>query len=111
MPYQILCNSVKREGVKVSPDLASRLFSYLPLHKIWYGILGCPSQALFEIIMALTNIEICDLYKASAHYFTCILTPPEIEIECIELSDVLSVPFLLRGIANKNLRPENAGQF
>jgi excisionase family DNA binding protein len=73
--------------------------------------LGCPSQALFEIIMALTNIEICDLYKASAHYFTCILTPPEIEIECIELSDFLSVPFLLRGIANKNLRPENAGQF
>jgi predicted helicase len=31
MPYRILCNGVKREGVKVSPDLAFGLFSYLPL--------------------------------------------------------------------------------
>ncbi len=38
MPYRILCNVVKREGVKVSPDLASGLSSYLPLHKIRYGI-------------------------------------------------------------------------
>jgi hypothetical protein len=38
MPYRILCNGVKREGVKVSPDLAFGLFSYLPLHKIRYGI-------------------------------------------------------------------------
>src|SRR5947209_3001020 len=38
MPYQILCNGVKREGVKVSPDLACGLFSYLPFHKIRYGI-------------------------------------------------------------------------
>ncbi len=35
MPYRILCNVVKREGVKVSPDLASGLSSYLPLHKIY----------------------------------------------------------------------------
>ena len=38
MPYRILCNGVKREGVKVSPDLAFGLFSYLPLHKIRDGI-------------------------------------------------------------------------
>ena len=27
MPSRILCNCIKREGVKTSPDLASRLFS------------------------------------------------------------------------------------
>jgi len=38
MPYRILCNGVKREGVKASPNLASGLFCYVPLHKIWYDI-------------------------------------------------------------------------
>ena len=38
MPYRILCNGVKREGVKVSPDLASGLFCYVPLHNIRDGI-------------------------------------------------------------------------
>jgi hypothetical protein len=40
-PYRILCNDVKREGVKVSSDLASGFFCYIPLHKIRYGI-RCP---------------------------------------------------------------------
>ncbi len=34
----MLCNDVQQEGVKPSPDLASRLFCYAPLHNIWYGI-------------------------------------------------------------------------
>ncbi len=34
-----MCNGVEREGVKVSPDLASGLFCYVPLHTIRYGIL------------------------------------------------------------------------
>src|SRR5713101_9248936 len=38
MPYQILCNDAQRKGAKPSPDLASGLFCYVPLHKIWYGI-------------------------------------------------------------------------
>jgi hypothetical protein len=38
MPSRFLCNGVKREGVKASPDLASELFYYVPLHKIRYGI-------------------------------------------------------------------------
>ncbi len=38
MPYRILCNDVRREGVKASLDLASGLFCYVPLHKIRYGI-------------------------------------------------------------------------
>ena len=38
MPYRILCNGVKREGVKASPDLAFGLFYFVPLHKIRYGI-------------------------------------------------------------------------
>jgi hypothetical protein len=37
-PYRILCNNVQREGVKASPELASGLFCYVPLHKIWHGI-------------------------------------------------------------------------
>jgi D12 class N6 adenine-specific DNA methyltransferase len=37
-PYRILCNGVQREGAKLSPALASELFCYMPLHKIWYGI-------------------------------------------------------------------------
>ena len=38
MPYQMLCNDVQREGGEPSPDLASELFCYSPLHNIWYGI-------------------------------------------------------------------------
>ncbi|SRR6266496_5172476 len=41
MPYRVLCNSVKREGVKASPGLASWLFCYVPLHKFRYGIFCC----------------------------------------------------------------------
>jgi excisionase family DNA binding protein len=74
--------------------------------------LGCPSQTtLFETIAALTNIEPFELQKATSHYFTGILTPPENEIECLEISDVLSIPLLSKGIANKHLRPEYACQF
>jgi len=38
MLYRLLRNDVQREGVKASPDLASGLFCYIPLHKIWYGV-------------------------------------------------------------------------
>ncbi len=38
MPYRMLCNDVKREGAKPSPDLVSGLFCFLPLHNIRYGI-------------------------------------------------------------------------
>jgi len=43
MPYRMLCNDAQREGVEPSPDLASELFCYSPLHNIWYGIsAACP---------------------------------------------------------------------
>ena len=38
MPYRMLWNDAQREGAKLSPDLASGLFCYVPLHKIWYSI-------------------------------------------------------------------------
>jgi hypothetical protein len=44
MPYRILCNDVRREGVKASPDLFFGLFCYVPLHKIRYGILSTLSN-------------------------------------------------------------------
>ena len=31
---RILCNGVNREDIKASPDLAFRLFCFVPLHKI-----------------------------------------------------------------------------
>src|SRR6266699_5536547 len=37
-PYRLLCNDVQREDAKPSPDLASWLYSNVPLHKIRYGI-------------------------------------------------------------------------
>src|SRR6266699_4530223 len=39
-PYRLLCNDVQREDAKPSPDLASWLYSNVPLHKIRYGILN-----------------------------------------------------------------------
>src|SRR6266567_662117 len=38
-PYRLLCNDVQREDAKPSPDLASWLYSNVPLHKIRYGIM------------------------------------------------------------------------
>jgi len=49
MPYRILCKGVNREDVKASPNLASGIFCYVPLHKIRYGI-------------AVPSIEICCCY-------------------------------------------------
>jgi hypothetical protein len=53
MPYRLLCNDVQREGVKASPDLASPLFQYVPLHKIRYGIcekapVVCQDEFIFQ---------------------------------------------------------------
>src|SRR5579859_5709723 len=53
MPYQILCNDAQRKGTKLSPDLASRLFCYVPLHKIWYGIEAKPAQVDKDLFVAL----------------------------------------------------------
>lgn len=34
--YQLqVCNSVQREGIKIRPGLASRLFCYEPLYNMW----------------------------------------------------------------------------
>ena len=53
MPYRILCNDVRREGVKASQDLASELFYYIPLHKI--GMASLIASTLTWIITALAN--------------------------------------------------------
>lgn len=74
--------------------------------------LGCPSQiTLFECIGALTTNALHELYKATAHYFTPILTPPENEIEYLDLAHGLSVPLLSKGIAHRQVRPEKVSQF
>jgi hypothetical protein len=37
MPYRILCNDVRQEGIKASLDLASGLFCYVRLHNFRYS--------------------------------------------------------------------------
>ena len=34
----MLCNDMRREGVKTSPGLEARLFCYVLLHNIRYGV-------------------------------------------------------------------------
>ena len=46
MPNRILCNDGLREDAKLSPGLASGLFCYVSLHKIWYGIHAASAGAL-----------------------------------------------------------------
>src|SRR5712692_7392980 len=55
MPYRILCNGVKREGIKASPDLASGLFCYVPLHKIRYGIEIDRSIKLYDKLVVVCS--------------------------------------------------------
>jgi hypothetical protein len=57
MPYQILCNGVKREYVSTCPDQASRLFCSVPLHKIRYGVLGMALVVLMILNVALASIK------------------------------------------------------
>ena len=55
MPYRILCNDVRREGVKASPDLVFGLFCSVPLHKIRYGIHFVLNAFYHERILAQAN--------------------------------------------------------
>ena len=66
---------------------------------------------MYERLEALTGRDIPDLYAASAHRFTTILTPPGISIEFLEISEGISVPLLAWSLAAKQLRPASAGQF
>jgi hypothetical protein len=66
---------------------------------------------MYQRLEALTGIGIPDLYAASAHHFTTILTPPGISIEFLEISEGISTPLLAWSIATKQLRPASAGQF
>ena len=43
MPYRILCNDVRREGVKAGLDLAFGLFCYVQLHKK-FGMASAPAD-------------------------------------------------------------------
>ncbi len=66
---------------------------------------------MYQRLEALTGIGVLDLYAASAHRFTTILTPPSISIEFLELSEGISTPLLAWSLATKQLLPASAGQF
>jgi|GEM_PF-3687203 len=53
IPYRILCNDAQREGAKLTPELPSRLFCYVPLHKIRYGIGSSYQKEEKEIVYAI----------------------------------------------------------
>ncbi len=74
--------------------------------------LGFPSHvSIFESIAALTNLNTYELYNATPHHFAYVLTPPEHEIDYIELSQGISVPLLAKGVATNRVRSESAAQF
>src|SRR6266567_2808355 len=76
------------------------------------GRLGYPSRiSQFRYLEALTNVAIYDLYRATAHAFTDILTPPEDEVEYLELDHDLTVPLLSKGVVAKQMRSEATCQF
>lgn len=66
---------------------------------------------MYQRLEALTGIGISDLYAASAHRFTAVLTPPDISIEFLEVSAGIPMPLLAWSLATKQLRPASAGQF
>lgn len=66
---------------------------------------------MYQRLEALTGRGIPDLYAASAHRFATILTPPEISIDLLGLSEKISLPLLTWSLAAKQLRPASAGQF
>lgn len=65
----------------------------------------------FERITSLTNINPYNLYKATAHSFTNVLTPPESPFEYLELLNDAFIPLLSRRDAAQHLRPEYKCQF
>src|SRR5690348_444302 len=66
------------------------------------------SNEMYQRMEALTGIGIPDLYAASSHRFTTILTPPDISIEFLELVESLFTPLLSWSLATKQLRPASA---
>ena len=66
---------------------------------------------MHQRLEVLTGISIPDLYAASAHRFATILTPPNISIDLLEISEGISLPLLVWSLAAKQLRPASAGQF
>lgn len=66
---------------------------------------------MYQRLEALTGKGIPDLYTASAHRFATILTPPDISIDLLGISESISLPMLAWSLAAKQLRPASAGQF
>src|SRR5260221_3880601 len=76
------------------------------------GRLGSPSRiSQFKYLESLTKLAPYDLYRATAHIFTSILTPPENEVEYLELDHDLTVPLLSQGVVARQLRSEIICQF
>jgi excisionase family DNA binding protein len=67
--------------------------------------------AIFERIDHLTGVACLRLYKASAHRFAYVLTPPDSEINTLDLAGGHVVPLLSQGVIQKQLRSTSACQY
>ena len=67
--------------------------------------------AIFTRLSRLTATPPTRLFDATAHIFTELITPPDIQIDMVTLSTGESVPLLGHGIAGKQLRSEHASQY
>ncbi len=71
-----------------------------------------PRQAeMYQRLEALTGLGVSDLYAASAHRFTNILTPPDQPIQLLEILHDKYSPLLAQSLTSKQIRPTSAGQF
>src|SRR5579859_4715840 len=71
-----------------------------------------PKQAaVFERIARLAPVDCLQLYAATAHRFTQVITPPDIEVSALNLPGNHIVSLLPEGITHKQLRPVSACQY
>ncbi len=65
MPYRILCNDVRQEGVKANPGLVFGLFCYVPLHKIRYGIVLEVGFGVLALVDSLLGVLVLPMRSAA----------------------------------------------
>jgi hypothetical protein len=73
---------------------------------------GHPIQpVIFERMANLTQIDPVQIYQATRHYFTPILTPPGVDTRILTLPGGEMAPLLPQRQAGMQLRPDTAAQF
>lgn len=114
LPHESLASLLVRLGMLNFYDPPTIIYQLclesLPAHS--RRRLAAPrTLTLFTRIAALTKLPLNDLYRATAHRFAEVLTPPDDMLETLELPDVGMVPVLGDLVVQRNIRVEAAGQW